>query len=103
MNLKTAARRLGVHYQTAYRWVRSGQLVAVKVGAGYEISDAALERFLARRDAMERVPAAVAPSELDAFDVGTGKRIEPLDEGSIGDVVPVDEPESGGCEVSWGR
>jgi excisionase family DNA binding protein len=54
--LKTAARRLGVHYQTAYRWVRSGQLVAVKVGAGYEISDAALERFEAQRVALERVP-----------------------------------------------
>ncbi len=56
MNLKTAARRLGVHYQTAYRWVRSGQLVAVKVGAGYEISDAALERFEAQRVALERLP-----------------------------------------------
>lgn len=56
MNLKTAARRLGVHYQTAYRWVRSGQLVAVKVGAGYEISDAALARFQAQRAALERVP-----------------------------------------------
>jgi excisionase family DNA binding protein len=66
MNLKTAARRLGVHYQTAYRWVRSGQLVAVKIGAGYEISDAALERFLARRDAMERVPAAVAALAAEA-------------------------------------
>ena len=55
VNLKTAARRLGVHYQTAYRWVRSGQLVAVKVGAGYEISDAALARFEAQRDATERV------------------------------------------------
>jgi excisionase family DNA binding protein len=54
--LKTAARRLGVHYQTAYRWVRSGQLVAVKVGAGYEISDAALARFEAQRSALERVP-----------------------------------------------
>jgi excisionase family DNA binding protein len=54
--LKTAARRLGVHYQTAYRWVRSGQLVAVKVGAGYEISDAALARFEAQRIALERVP-----------------------------------------------
>ena len=57
VNLKTAARRLGVHYQTAYRWVRSGELVAVKVGAGYEISEAALERFQAQRAAMERVPA----------------------------------------------
>jgi excisionase family DNA binding protein len=56
VNLKTAARRLGVHYQTAYRWVRSGQLVAVKVGAGYEISDAALERFEAQRVALERLP-----------------------------------------------
>ena len=59
VNLKTAARRLGVHYQTAYRWVRSGQLVAVKVGAGYEISDAALERFRAQRAATERVPDQV--------------------------------------------
>ena len=57
VNLKTAARRLGVHYQTAYRWVRSGELVAVKVGAGYEISEAALERFQGQRAAMERVPA----------------------------------------------
>jgi excisionase family DNA binding protein len=47
---------LGVHYQTAYRWVRSGQLVAVKVGAGYEISEAALARFQAQRSALERVP-----------------------------------------------
>jgi excisionase family DNA binding protein len=66
--LKTAARRLGVHYQTAYRWVRSGQLVAVKVGAGYEISDAALARFQAQRTALERAsesrgsrPETIAP------------------------------------------
>ena len=63
MNLKTAARQLGVHYQTAYRWVRSGQLVAVKVGAGYEISDAALSRFQAQRAAMERVPEATERTE----------------------------------------
>ena len=49
MNLKQAARRLGVHYQTAYRWVRSGELVAVKVGTRYEVSEASLERFVNRR------------------------------------------------------
>lgn len=65
MNLKTAARRLGVHYQTAYRWVRSGELVAVKVGAGYEISEAALARFQAQRDALERLPDAGAPAGLE--------------------------------------
>ncbi len=56
MNLKTAALRLGVHYQTVYRWVRSGQLVAVKVGAGYEVSDAAVDRLLAQRTAIGRTP-----------------------------------------------
>jgi excisionase family DNA binding protein len=61
VNLKTAAQRLGVHYQTAYRWVRSGQLVAVKVGAGYEVSDAAIARLQAQRAATERLPDAAAP------------------------------------------
>ena len=67
MNLKTAALRLGVHYQTAYRWVRSGQLVAVKVGAGYEISEAAVARLQAQRggdgtDAGGRCRAGPRPS-----------------------------------------
>ena len=53
MNLKVAARRLGIHYQTAYRYVRSGYLIAIKVGTGYEISEAAIERFLAGRHAIE--------------------------------------------------
>jgi excisionase family DNA binding protein len=67
MNLKTAALRLEVHYQTAYRWVRSGRLVAVKVGAGYEISEAAVARLEAQRAATERVPerleAAARPAD----------------------------------------
>ena len=48
MNLKSAARELGVHYQTAYRYVRSGELVAVRVGPGYEISEAAVKVLKAR-------------------------------------------------------
>jgi excisionase family DNA binding protein len=62
VNLKTAALRLGVHYQTAYRWVRSGQLVAVKVGAGYEISEAAVARHRAQRAATERMPECAGPA-----------------------------------------
>ena len=50
MNLKAAARRLGLHYQTAYRHVRSGELVAVKLGATYEVSEAAIEQFRRHRD-----------------------------------------------------
>lgn len=49
MDLRSAADRLGVHYQTAYRWVRDGSLPAVKVGATYDITDDDLERFAAER------------------------------------------------------
>lgn len=49
MDLQVAADRLGVHYQTAYRWVRKGSLRAVKVGAAYDISDHELARFAAER------------------------------------------------------
>jgi excisionase family DNA binding protein len=56
VNLKQAARRLGIHYQTAYKLVRSGRLPAVCVGARYEISDAAIETYLAQRQAMRRAP-----------------------------------------------
>jgi excisionase family DNA binding protein/PAS domain S-box-containing protein len=54
VNLKQAAARLGVHYQTAYRWVRSGELTAIRVGARYEVSDAAIHRFLATRQSVLR-------------------------------------------------
>lgn len=56
MNLKTAAKRLGVHYQTAYRYVRSGQLVAVRVGTGYEVSEAAVDMLVARLAARDALP-----------------------------------------------
>ena len=49
MNLKEAAAELGVHYQTAYKWVRAGVLPAVRIGARYEISEQGLEVFMARR------------------------------------------------------
>ena len=39
MDLREAAGALGVHYQTAYGWVRQGVLPARKVGRGYEIDD----------------------------------------------------------------
>lgn len=49
MDLQTAADRLGVHYQTAYRWVREGALPAVKRGAFYDISEEQLGRFQQQR------------------------------------------------------
>ncbi len=82
MNLKTAARRLGVHYQTAYRYVRSGDLVAVRVGSGYEISESALE--LARtRLAIHRIVdhpvAAMPPATLAVADADADAALDDLD------------------------
>ena len=56
MNLKSAARQLGVHYQTAYRYVRAGDLVAVRVGASYEVSEAAVEVLRAKLAARGELP-----------------------------------------------
>ncbi len=49
VDLQSAADRLGVHYQTAYRWVRDGSLPAVKHGAVYDIEEADLVRFQEQR------------------------------------------------------
>lgn len=49
MDLEAAARRLGVHYQTAYRWVRSGALPALKVGSEYEIDPEDVERLVVQQ------------------------------------------------------
>lgn len=72
MNLKEAAHRLGVHYQTAYKWVRRGELQAIRVGGRYDVSDAAIERFHAQRSALragsdateEAVGESSAPTEM---------------------------------------
>ncbi len=65
MNLKTAAARLSVHYQTAYKLVRSGSLAAVKIGGTYEVSEAAIERYRAEREAL-RAMAAVPREDASA-------------------------------------
>jgi len=49
MQLREAAEVLGVHYQTAYAWVRQGVLPARKTGRGYEVSEADVGALAARR------------------------------------------------------
>ena len=49
MDLREAAGALGVHYQTAYGWVRQGVLPARKVGRGYAVSEADVAALAARR------------------------------------------------------
>ena len=55
MQLREAADALGVHYQTAYAWVRQGTLPARKTGRGYEVLDGDV-RALAERRASGTAP-----------------------------------------------
>jgi excisionase family DNA binding protein len=43
--LQEAADELGVHYMTAYRYVRLGQLDAVKVAGAWQVADRAISEF----------------------------------------------------------
>ena len=56
VELRTAAAELGVHYQTAYRWVRSGRLPATMVAGKYSVSRSDLVEFEQRRSAPTPVP-----------------------------------------------
>jgi len=49
MQLRDAAEVLGVHYQTAYAWVREGVLPARKTGRGYDVSENDVSALAARR------------------------------------------------------
>lgn len=50
LTLQQAAEWLNVHYMTAYRWVRRGDLPAFKTGGRLRVRVADLERFLADRE-----------------------------------------------------
>jgi excisionase family DNA binding protein len=49
MQLREAADALGVHYQTAYLWIRQGSLPARKLGRGYEVEEADVRALAERR------------------------------------------------------
>jgi excisionase family DNA binding protein len=59
LELQAAANALGVHYQTAYRWVRSGQLPAQLTGGKYLVSSRDVNEVGARR---QRPQTRTAPS-----------------------------------------
>jgi len=63
VNLKEAAARLNVHYQSVYRWVRSGELASERTLGRYEISEYSLAVFESRRcELLER--AAIAQTAV---------------------------------------
>lgn len=62
IDLAVAAERLGVHYQTAYKWVRSGLLPSSLVRGRYRLSSDDVTALAARRERPER-PRARRPRQ----------------------------------------
>jgi MerR family transcriptional regulator, light-induced transcriptional regulator len=65
LDLAAAAERLGVHYQTAYQWVRNGSLPAARVRGRYRIDAAALDEFARQRDEPHPIPTRARPRRWD--------------------------------------
>jgi methanogenic corrinoid protein MtbC1 len=59
MQLRDAAETIGVHYQTAYGWVRQGTLPARKTPHGYEVSEDDVRDLIAARAAGAEPPQEV--------------------------------------------
>jgi MerR family transcriptional regulator, light-induced transcriptional regulator len=95
LNLQATADALGVHYQTAYRWVRDGQIAAGKIGGSYDVDAREVERFLSHRlvpaappltmrvrnwsTQLERFEAAL----LDGDELGAREITDRLSEGNV--------------------
>jgi MerR family transcriptional regulator, light-induced transcriptional regulator len=60
LTLQEAADRLKVHYMTAYRWVRKGELPAFKAGGRLRVREEVLVRFMADREVEVALPPASA-------------------------------------------
>ncbi|HEY6532878.1 MAG TPA: B12-binding domain-containing protein [Acidimicrobiales bacterium] len=68
LSLTDAADRLGVHYMTAYRYVRTGRLPAVKQGAVWRVHARDVEALRAGRAGTASVGGPAAPGK------GAGRR-----------------------------
>jgi MerR family transcriptional regulator, light-induced transcriptional regulator len=63
LELQAAADALGVHYQTAYRWVRTGKLPAQLIGNKYQVARHDLDTLQAART-KPAAPAAPSPKRI---------------------------------------
>jgi excisionase family DNA binding protein len=65
LTLQEAADELKVHYMTAYRWVRKGELEAFKVGGRLRVSRTALDAYIAARQVDTALAQGTGPSRRD--------------------------------------
>jgi excisionase family DNA binding protein len=96
LTLPEVAELLGVHYMTAYRYVRTGRLAATKSGTAWLVDPAAVEAF--RRGEAEPAPRQTGGASLPR----TAKRLEArlLAGDRAGALEVVDEALAGGATLS---
>jgi excisionase family DNA binding protein len=68
ISLPEAAERLGVHYMTVYRYVRTGQLPAVREGAKWSVDAADLELAKVQHPSSPQKPRQTAERTSRLFD-----------------------------------
>ncbi len=76
LNLKQVAATLGVHYMTAYRYVRTGRLAARRLGSGWVVEANELEAFSARSAANALTGPGTARSAVDDLDTAWRLRLQ---------------------------
>jgi excisionase family DNA binding protein len=85
LNLKQVAQQLGVHYMTAYRYVRQGQLPARREGTAWIVDPADVERFTA-----DATATAAEPSDGATVDWAARVRVQLLAGSEVGAWAVVD-------------
>ncbi len=86
IGLDEAAEELGVHYQTAYRWVRAGKLAATKVDGRYCVERSELDAFRERR-ATPAPPPEPSAVRLDRQRLAMGRALFDGDETKAREIV----------------
>ena len=81
-DLQRAADELGVHYQTAYRWVRTGKLPAQLVDGRYQVTRADIGAMSARRTTPQAPPPPTVNRMTRAADRMHGALVDG-DEGTV--------------------
>jgi len=68
LTLQQAADELGVHYMTAYRYVRTGQLPASKKGSTWQVAPDEVAAFAQRRSSQPPRPGSARPDYPDRLE-----------------------------------
>jgi MerR family transcriptional regulator, light-induced transcriptional regulator len=96
VDLQQAADELGVHYQTAYRWVRTGKLPAQFVSGRYQVGRSDISAMAAQR-AVPRSPAPPSAKRMtrtaerlhDALVDGDESTVRQLARGLVDEGAPI--------------